>query len=149
MKKYICFFILISTFLSCTDKKSSNISQYFVKNNTNYNLKLVLFIEKSIIIKDTIIALNKNEEYLLFESGIDGNSHSSSPIYLGDSALVYYNDTISVMHKKNQYLLKRTFLSDIYYDKKEISDNKFIFTYSFTEADYQEALRLYDSIHKR
>ena len=150
--KRIIFSIFLLLFISCNgdeDRLGSHIIYKFA-NNSKCKIKVVLFV-KYYYLKDSIVNLNINEKKDICEGG-DGNypiSETFFSIIIKDSAYVYYDDTLMVKHRKINSQTKRSIFNDNLYKIAELSKRVYESTFEFTEADYQEALKLYDSIHKK
>lgn len=139
MKKILSIIILAVTTTSCNDGIGTVTITTFV-NNSGHNIEFQEFFlgeyQKSSFIK--------NNEHLELDMSIaegDGNTPFSPPPFDADSIWVIYFEKASIMHTTDVTSpVSRSLMLESSYEGGKVKDGVYEFTYTFTPADFEEAL---------
>jgi hypothetical protein len=120
-----------STFTTIHNNSGSKIEMQFFRNG---EFQSVTFIDH-----------NESSEFNLGSGNFGGPTGAQIwPILSADSIWVIYNKA-SIMHTKNESSpVSRSLLLETSYEGGKTGDKTYEFTYTFTPADYEEALEFGD-----
>lgn len=138
MKKLVYYFIIIVSNSCSTDYET--ITNYIITNNSDHKIQVNIY---KAIQKDTIKLFSgqsKNFEYQEKTSKNDAYPLDFIDLY-ADSVVVFFDDSISIIHSKNNICLIEKCIADRNsYAGGKISDYKYEYEYEFTNTDYNNAL---------
>ena len=135
MKIHLLLLLVILSLNSCIkDKESTSRNMHnTIKNASSHDIRIDVNYKTS---NDSIlIPIGDFKEYIFL------NVNGSTPLpFTADSLIVFYNDTLSIIHFKIDRLnVSRNIYSDKYWQFSMIEDDSY-YEYVFTDEDYQEAL---------
>jgi len=121
---------------SCGDPVTN--TAFHINNKSQHKLKInFIFNEKEITAE-----INSNSTWTSSYSQL-GNSPASPPLYPSDSTIVTFDDSVSITHYPwnwtGENVARSIMLEDNWLGGK-VEDNYYRYEYTFTDADYQEAL---------
>lgn len=132
MKKNAIIIGVFALFFSCTEPKATK-SIYLISNQSKHMIEIV---EYYINVTDTLTIDNNTQKEYVFS---DKAGDIRFPL-TGDSVVVYFNDTISIIHNRDEnHGASRSILLKENWEGGVVNEFEFEFNYTFTEDDYLEA----------
>jgi hypothetical protein len=138
MKKILLIIAVIIIANSCIKETPEIYGYYTITNQYENEIELKLF--NNGIYSDSLnIATDENIEYTFYDkAGIP-----QPPPFIADSLLVIFNDSVSVMHYRNEeQLVERSLLLDESWTELNVNEYEYRFDYVFSEDDYLEAVEI-------
>jgi len=139
MKAMILIFLILS--LSSCHKEEETTYYFKIINNSGHIIGLNNYSQGSIV--ETInLSPSDIKEYTF---SVRGEGGPSEPPF-GDSVEVVFDDSISVIHNGQEYIVDRSLLDISFYvgGEKTVGNKKYMFEYhyeyTFIYQDYNEAL---------
>ncbi len=134
-------FILLT---SCTEPYKEVLpltTQYFLELNNRSSHKIEIERYDSKGVGFATYTLNSQQDTVIFRS------YDSEPIELflifGFTTTVIYDDNISIVHTRQEVQpVSRSLFFPSSYEGGKVTDVQYIYTYEFTDADYDEAVEL-------
>lgn len=140
MKTYltILFTILVTILLLLNSCKGDPATATYntIINNSNHEIKILVDFDYQIY-DSIMIPIKNHKEYSTIKRG----GSTGIGVFVGDSVIVVFDDSISITHySQNPQDISR----NLYYEENwpggEVDEYEYRYEYIFTDADYQEAL---------
>jgi len=132
---FFCFLGLL-IYSGCIIEDPETLTEHILTNNTERKIVLIPYSQGD----SGIVILKKNEE-IKYEFSEQGINHGNP--FSGDSLIVTFDDTLSITHYPwnwtGENVARSIMLEDNWLGGK-VEDNYYRYEYTFTDADYQEAL---------
>jgi len=146
MKKLIILTVYISfLFLSCNKSEPESDTEFIIKNLSSHKVELTVFdayLPDKFNTEDITVLLNINSEKSYIYS-LDGE-HMFIDFTFGrtaDSAYIIFNNSRKIKYKRND-LNPRNIIDINSWKGLIVSDTYFIYTYSITDEDYENAIEI-------
>jgi len=138
-KLFFLFYLFFLTIVdSCSiDKFEHNKIVYILDNDSGHNIVAEIYQTENQ--KDQIIM---NNIEIWSDTFYIDDIVTNFPFF-GDSVIVTYNDTVSITHYPWNWTgenVARSIMLEDNWLGGEVKDNYYRYEYTFTDADYQEAL---------
>lgn len=132
-------------FSSCGTGEPESITEFIIKNTSSHMVGLTVFdakLPEQFNTENITILLNSNSEENYYYS-LDGE-HMFIDFVFGrtaDSAYLVFDDTLQIIYRQND-LNPRNILDINSWDGVKESDTYFIYSYSITNDDYENAVNI-------
>jgi len=135
---YLILWGMISAICSCNiDDFEHNTICYSAQNSSGHVAKVELYVSGKTVLQ---YELTSSETWS--DTSYLDDIETNFPFF-GDSVVVTYNDTVSITHYPwnwtGENVARSIMLEDSWLGGK-VEDNYYRYEYTFTDADYQEAL---------
>jgi len=141
----IAFLLFFTLLTSCTepypDAPLPLTTQYFLEINNRSSHKIEIERYNSNGVNFASYALNSQQDTVIFDY------YEEEPIPLfyifGFTTTVIYDNDVSIIHtREEEQPASRSLFLPASYTGGKVSDEQYIYTYEFTNADYDEAVAL-------
>ncbi len=144
MKTAMISIFIVLCLTSC--QKEEETTYYFkIINNSGQQIDLINYSQGTIVEKTNILPSDVKE----YTFSVRGEGGPSEPPF-GDSVEVVFNDTISIIHGSQNYIVNKSLLNiSSYSNGEKITGSKhymyeYHYDYFFTIQDFDEALNISD-----
>lgn len=141
--KFLFVLIVLSSTVSCVDNEFGSRTETTFINISGHRIQLQDSIDGKIKLLDSI----GNNEKRVYKLGgnLGGTNKPLFPFDVGDSTLVVYYEKASIWHTTDTIsVVSRSLMLESSYEGGKTGDKTYEFTYTFTPADYEEALEFGD-----
>ena len=123
---------------SCIKETPEIYGYYTITNLCEDNIEIKLY-NVGVLSDSMNIASGDSLEYTFYDkAGVP-----QPPPFIADSLLVIFNDSVSVMHYRNEeQLVERSLLLDKSWTEVTVNEYEYRFDYVFSEDDYLEAAEI-------
>ena len=135
----LCFGTILLCF--CADPEVQ--VDYVIKNDSSYDIKLKRYYDYgAYFMTDSTIERNSFLSIPIFERGNSFSSIGSPYAVFIDSVQVTFSDTLSIIHGSKLYDVLRSIRDEENYVLEESTEGYRKYTYTFTNADVEEAMQI-------
>jgi len=123
----------------CVIEDPVTTTEHVLTNNSQHNVLLFRYIN-GVVTDSVLLNSGSNKIYKFRETGMIGGIPFS-----GDSVRLIYDDTISITHYSWNWTgdnVARSIALEESWIGGEVGDYHYLYEYTFTDADYQEALEV-------
>lgn len=123
---------------SCIKETPEIYGYYKITNLCEDDIEIKLY-DVGVVYDSMNISSGDSIEYTLYDkAGVP-----QPPPFVADSLMVVFNDSVSVMHNRNEeQLVERSLLLDESWSKLKVNEYEYRFDYVFSEDDYLEAVEI-------
>ncbi|MDA7794698.1 hypothetical protein N8962_03220 [Flavobacteriales bacterium] len=144
MKKFrIYLIVFVSTIFLCFCVESEVYVDYVIINDSSYDINLKRYYDyEAYNIMDSTIERNSFLSIPIFKRGNSFSSIRSPYAVFIDSVRVTFSDSLSVIHGSKLYDVLRSVRVEENYVLEESTEGYRKYTYTFTNADVEEAAQI-------